>query len=454
MNGKKYFFIGVAGVGMSAIAQYLANTKNFVSGSDRLFQHEPNHILRQQLEAENIKTFVQGEAKIDNDTDFVVISTAIEPTVPEYKQALEMNIPVIHRSQMLKKITESKKTIAVSGTSGKSSTTAMIFTILEHCGFSPSMINGSGLTSLQKKGKIGNAAVGTGDWLVIEADESDGSLVNYSPEIGLLLNIDRDHKEFEELDKIFTQFACQVKDEMIVNLDNERSKEFSKNSEFDFGTEKTKFYAQNIVQFSNKLEFAISDVKFSIPIIGLHNVENACSSIAVCSKLGISIEKIAEAFTKYEGIDRRMQIIGVHNKVTFIDDYAHNPVKIENAIKSAQNLSSRVFCFFQPHGYAPMLFFKDEFIQRLSKTLRKEDEIFIPPIFYAGGTANKSISSQEIIDELKSHNVNAFLSSPREQFSQQIKNKVKQNDIVLIMGARDPSLGEFAKQIYKSFQTI
>ncbi len=448
MNKKKYFFIGVAGVGMSAIAQYLSNTGNNVRGSDRLFQKEPNHRIRKQLDAENIRTFAQGKATIEKDTDFVVVSTAIENSVAEYKQAIDLNIPIIHRSEMLKKITESKKTIAVSGTSGKSSTTAMIYTILEQCGFSPSMLNGSGLSCLQKKGKIGNSAVGKGDWLVIEADESDGTLVNYSPEIGLILNIDRDHKEFDELEKIFAKFSSQVKNELIVNLKNKRSRDFSKKSVFDFGTKDTKFFAQNVFQYNDRIEFTVSDIQFSIPVIGLHNVENAMATIAVCNKLGIELEQIAKAFSKYQGIDRRMQILGTHKNVTFIDDYAHNPVKIENAIKSAQNLAKRVFVFFQPHGFAPMLFFKDELLERLTNIMRKEDEIYFSPIFYAGGTANKSISSQQIIDKLKENGVNAFLSEPREIFAEQIKDKLKENDIVLLMGARDPSLGKFAKNIF------
>lgn len=451
---KKYFFIGVAGVGMSAIAQFLVNTGNIVSGSDRLFQKKPNHKIRQQLEAEGIKTYVQGEAKIEKNTDFVVVSTAIESTVPEYKQALDLNISVVHRSEMLKIITDSKKTIAIAGTSGKSSTTAIIYTILEKNSLNPSMINGSGLVSLQKQNKIGNAAVGVGEWLVIEGDESDGTLVNYTPEIGILLNIDRDHKEFDELEKIFSQFASQVSEQLIVNKIHKRSNEISNGSKFDFGTPETDFFAENISQTAEGLSFSIKNVDFFIPAIGLHNVENSLAAISVANYLGISLENIAKALRQYEGIDRRMQIIGITNKVTFIDDYAHNPVKIESAIRSAQALSKRVFAFFQPHGFAPMKFFKDELIERLSDILRDTDEFYLSEIFYAGGTANKSISSQEVVDILKDNNVNAFLSSPRENFANQISEKLQSGDIVLIMGARDPSLGEFSFSQYKSYEEL
>ncbi len=439
---------------MSAIAQYLSNTGNYVYGSDRLFVKEPHHKIRNQLEDENIRTFVQGEAIIEPDTDFVIVSTAIEPTVPEYKQALDLNIPVIHRSEMLKKITQSKKTIAVAGTSGKSSTTAMIYTILQENGFSPSMLNGSGLACLQKTGKIGNAAVGSGDWLVIEADESDGSLINYTPEIGLILNIDRDHKEFDELEKIFEQFSSQVTEQLFVNLANERSQKFSKKSKFDFGTPDSNIYATNINQKAEGLNFSINNVDFFIPAIGLHNVENATSAIAIAKYLGISLENSAKALKFYAGIDRRMQILGSKNNVTFIDDYAHNPAKIESAIKTAQVLGNRVLAFFQPHGYTPLKFMKDELIEKLRNIMREQDEFYLSGVFYAGGTVTKSLTSADVVDEMKNKKIKATLSEPRENFAIQIKDKLQPGDIILLMGARDPSLGDFAIQQYNDLLII
>ena len=453
-TNKKYFFIGVAGVGMSAIAQYLVNTGNFVGGSDRLFLKNPNHHIRQKLETENIKTYAQGNSIIDEDTDFVVVSTAIENTVPEFRRANELNIPIIHRSEMLQQITESKKTIAIAGTSGKSSTTAILYTILSENNFSPSMLNGSGLIRLQKENKIGNSVVGNGDWLIIEADESDGTLVNYSPEIGVLLNIDRDHKEFAELEDIFSQFASHVTEQLIVNCSNNRSEKMSNNSKFDFGTSKTDFFANNIFQTIEGLNFSINNVDFFIPAIGLHNIENATAAISVANYLGIELKNIAAALKKYDGINRRMQIIGTFNKVLFIDDYAHNPAKIESAIRSVQNLSKRVFAFFQPHGFAPLKFFKDDLIDQLVGCLRDTDEFYLSEIFYAGGTANKVISSQEVVDKLTEKNINAFLSSPRENFANQISDKIKPDDIVIIMGARDPSLSKFSEKIFSVLSNI
>jgi UDP-N-acetylmuramate--alanine ligase len=211
-NFKNVFFIGIAGVGMSAIAQYLAGVGKNVAGSDRYFKEGEYNETKEKLEAEGIKCFLQNGEGITNETDLVVVSTAIEDTVAEVQKTKQLNIPVLKRSEVLSLIAKSKKTIAVGGTSGKSTTSAMLFDILQHAGMQPSIISGAGLTSIIKEGKIGNAKVGAGDWLVIEADESDGSIVQYHPEVGLLLNVDKDHQEIDELMEIFTTFKNNTKE--------------------------------------------------------------------------------------------------------------------------------------------------------------------------------------------------------------------------------------------------
>src|SRR6187455_99725 len=214
---KNPFFIGVAGTGMSALAQYLQGIGKNVSGSDRYFKEGEFNETQEKLEAEGIKCFLQDGSGINDKTDLVVVSTAIEDTVYEVQKAKQLNIPIIKRSELLALIAESKKTIAVGGTSGKSTTSAMLFDILEYAGMKPSIISGAGLISIIKEEKIGNSKVGTGEWLVIEADESDGSIVQYKPEIGLLLNIDKDHQEIEELMNIFGTFRSNTKQLFVVN---------------------------------------------------------------------------------------------------------------------------------------------------------------------------------------------------------------------------------------------
>ena len=206
-NYRNIFFIGVAGAGMSALAQYLAGIGKAISGSDRFFLPGQYNETKDKLEADGIKCFFQDGSGVDDATDLIIASAAVEETNVEIQKAKSLHIPILLRSELLTLISNTKKTIAVGGTSGKSTTTAMLFDILEHAGLKPSIISGAGLVRLQKQGKIGNAFVGAGDWLVIEADESDGSIVNYHPEVGLLLNIDKDHKEIDELKTIFQKFS-------------------------------------------------------------------------------------------------------------------------------------------------------------------------------------------------------------------------------------------------------
>ena len=212
---NSYFFIGVAGVGMSAIAQYLVGKGVAVSGSDRQFGEFLNGnaekpLVMSQLEDCGIKCFAQDGSGVVEGLTAVVVSTAIEDTNPDLKRAKELGVPVMHRSEMLAKISKEARTIAISGTSGKSTVTAMVYHILDYAGLQPSVMTGAGLVNLQAQGKIGNAVSGKGEWLVAEVDESDGTLVRYEPEIGVILNIDKDHKEISELEQIFLKFSQNV----------------------------------------------------------------------------------------------------------------------------------------------------------------------------------------------------------------------------------------------------
>ncbi len=441
---NKLFFIGIAGDGMSAVAQYLSGTGKEISGSDRQFSYAKKSFRQKQLEDIGIKCFPQDTSGLNQEIDLVVISTAIEPTVPEYKLAKEKGIPVIMRSDLLAAVSMHKKTIAVSGTSGKSTVTAMIFHILEKCGFKPSLISGAGLTSLQKKGKIGNAVTGTGKYLVIEADESDGSIIKYHPFIGIILNIDKDHKELNELSDLFKVFKQNSKT-LIVNNSHERTKNFSQEFKNDFGYDAgVGFRITDFNQIDFFSEFKINDIDFKINQIGKHNAENAAAAVAVCAKLGISLNDISKALMSYEGIYRRHQIIKKKNGITIIDDYAHNPAKLSASIKACQIPNEKLIVWFQPHGYTPTKFLRSEFVKELSETLRDTDEIWMSEIYYAGGTADKDISAEDLIKDIKQTGKNAFFIENRKLFPEMIKSKIKTPIIILLTGARDPSLSDFA----------
>lgn len=448
---QNVFFIGVAGTGMSAIAQYLQGIGKEVSGSDRYFHPDEYNKTKEQLEAEGIRCFLQDGSGISEKTDLIVVSTAIEDTVFEVQKAKELGIPIIKRSELLSIIAKSKKTIAVAGTSGKSTTSAMLYQILLDAKLEPSIISGAGLTSIIKQGKIGNAAVGKGDWLIIEADESDGSVVQYEPEIGLLLNIDKDHQEIDELIELFTIFKNNSKSLFVVNQSNTLAKTLHANSKIDFGFEDKNagYSAENFHQNGFHLSFEVLNQKFEMNAIGQHSVENATAAIAVANQIGVGLKTCAESLAKYEGIYRRHQILGQKNGVWVIDDYAHNPAKCAASIKACQPLAEKVIAWFQPHGYGPTRFLRKDFVEEISNALRENDEIWMSEIFYAGGTAVKDISANDLIEDIKEKGKKAFFVEDRNDLLNELKRSLSNNSVLLLMGARDPSLEEFCKELYE-----
>ena len=441
-----YFFIGIAGSGMSAIAQYLKGKGHDVCGSDRIFSKPEGQDTKQKLEKLGIACHIQGETLPSPQTDFVVISTAIEDTVYEYAGAKKMGLKIIHRSDLLAEICNQNYTIAVSGTSGKSTTTAMIYCILEKNGMSPSLISGAGLSELQKQGFIGNASVGKSSYLVIEADESDGTITKYKPQVGIILNIDKDHKEISELIPLFQTFKDNTQKALITNLDNNRSAALSIGIDFSCKLVSNN-QAVDLTESISGISFYNKGTKFEIPIAGLYNVENAMAAITVARVLGITDKNIAFALKQYQGIYRRFTILKQKNGITIIDDYAHNPAKIAASITSAQKLSKRVLAWFQPHGFAPSKLIKNELIATLTNILRDNDQIFFSKIYYAGGTADKTISAQEFANAIALNGKKAFYIPERDDFAKQIVKIAQSRDIRLLMGARDPSLADFAKDI-------
>lgn len=445
------FFIGIAGTGMSALAQYLQGIGKKVSGSDRQFHKALANDTQIKLEAEGIRCFQQDGSGITTQTDLIVVSTAIEDSVPEVVKAKALGIPIIRRSALLAMIAESKKTIAVGGTSGKSTTVAMIYEILSYAGLGPGIISGAGLTRLIKQGKIGNAAVGSGEWLVIEADESDGSIVQYKPEIGVLLNIDKDHQEIHQLLDLFETFKRNTSSYFVVNASHSLSKNLSSNDNWNFSTDlkdASAYHATNYQQEGFFSAFKINDVAFSLQSPGKHNMENALAATAVAHLIGIPVNKSSEALRHYEGIYRRHQILGSKKGIWVVDDYAHNPAKCAAAIAACQPVSQKVVAWFQPHGYGPTKFLKHDFIDEFTKVLRPEDEIWMSEIYYAGGTAVKDISAKDLIDVLTERGVRAYFVEDRKNLLNEMHPHLTPGTVLLMMGARDPGLEAFTQSVW------
>ncbi|MFC4261509.1 UDP-N-acetylmuramate--L-alanine ligase [Ferruginibacter yonginensis] len=451
-NLQHVFFIGVAGTGMSALAQYLVGIGKKVSGSDRYFTAHQQTDTQQKLIAAGITCFEQNGSGINAGIDLVVVSTAVEDTVPEVQQALALQIPIIKRSDLLALIAASKKTIAVGGTSGKSTTGGMLYEILQFAGYEPSIISGAGLVRIMQQGKIGNAMVGNGEWLIIEADESDGSIVKYHPEVGLLLNIDKDHQEIDELINIFSTYQQNTSSFFVTNQSHPLAKKLSINIQHDFSSDEhtAGYKATDLVQSGMHITFKINDVPFSLNTVGKHNMENALAAATVAHLIGIDLSSAAAALKQYEGIYRRHQLLGVKNGITVIDDYAHNPAKCAASISACQPIAPKVIAWFQPHGYGPTRFLRNDFVHEIAAVLRPTDEIWMSEIFYAGGTAVKDISASDLINDIKQLGKQAFFVEDRNTLLNHMQPHFTENCVLLLMGARDPSLEDFSNSIFKN----
>ena len=450
LNNNSFFFVGIAGTGMSAIAQYLKGIGKSVAGSDRLFSKDKKLDTQVKFEAMGIECFFQDGSGITENTDIVVVSTAIEESNVEYQKALSLGIRIVKRSALLAAISESKKTIAVGGTSGKSTTTAMIFHILEYAGKSPSLIPGAGLSSLQEKGLLGNAWTGQGDYLVIEADESDGSIVSYKPYISVLLNVERDHKEEDELMQLFGTFKANTSHAFIVNAGNKLAKELSSGAKWQFEAEGTdsEYIGTDFAQNGFEISFQLNGMPCNVPLIGKHNMENTLAAVAVCKEAGVEVTESIEAMKCFKGIYRRTQLLG-HNKernIYLIDDFAHNPSEVAAAIRACQDICPTVMAYFQPHGFGPLRFMHKELASDVDAVLRPSDIFLIGDVYYAGGTVNKDICPSIVSNAMTG---NAVFVGDKANAADYIAQNIKDNTVLLIMGARDPNLSDFGLLAFK-----
>ena len=448
---RRFHYAGLAGSGMSGLAQFQVMTGGHASGSDRAFDRGERASLKAQLESLGITVMPQDGSGLGSDCAALVVSTAVEEQVPDFAVAKAKDIPIIHRSELLAYFVASNRSVAVTGTSGKSTVTAMVFDILRGAGRDPSVITGGDLPDLVAQGLPGNALAGRSDLLVVEADESDGSLVRYAPSIGVILNLQRDHKEMAEVAAMFATLRARVREALVVG-DNENLDAFAGGAlRFGFSA-RADVRGQDVELRPASSRFRVEDVAFELPVAGAHNVANALAAIAACRTLDVTLADMAAPLACFRGIGRRFQTVGKARGVEVVDDFAHNAEKIAAAIKTAHLRAARVLAIYQPHGYGPTRFLRRDFVATFSRELEPEDRLWMLEVFYAGGTATRDFSSADIVAEIASLGTNAEFSPTRERLVARIAEEAKPGDLVLVMGARDPSLTELARAILASIQ--
>lgn len=426
---------------MSAIARVLLDLGYEVSGSD-----VAENALVQKLIKQGAKVTIGHDANNVNGADTVVFSTSIAEDNVERVAAQAQGIEVLHRSQMLARLLNDKKGIAVAGAHGKTTTSSMIAQTLELCEVDPTYIIGGEIVSLK-----GNAKAGRSDYVVAEADESDGSFLEYYPHLAVVTNIEPDHLEnyegdFENLKQAYRKFASQVRSEgaAILCWDDPMVRSIAPEVHgryITYGLDHPADYmATNLREHEREMTFTVvkgqeelGEVTLRIP--GRHNVANALAALIVCLEVGLPFERIAAALYQFQGAKRRFQVIGEVDDILVVDDYAHHPTEIEATLKGAKALGRRMIVVFQPQRYSRTHLLMDEF----SRAFGLADEVIINTLYAPAGEKPIPGVSAERLAELIKKNSNPhtrFIAS-KEEIIETLAEQVKPGDLVLSMGAGD-----------------
>lgn len=450
-----FFFCGIGGIGMSAIALYLKKSGHVVQGSDRSFDMQKNETMRQTLLSEGVELFKQDGSGVGEWTDVFVVSSAVEDHILDVKKALELNIVIKKRAEVLAEIFQSfSKRIAIAGTSGKTTVTAMTGHILYHLNQNPVMINGGISMNKYNDEPLSNLIYNKTDTCVVEADESDGSIKFYNPFISVVTNISLDHKPLEEIKPLFEDFLSRAEKGCVINKDCLETKNIQvPQNAVSFSVEKDKtatLYASDVCQSAEGLSFKLNGRPYHLPFIGRHNLANALTALGVVYLLGLDMDKAVQALASFKGTKRRLEKIGVQNGVVVIDDYAHNEEKIKASLLALKPLAKRLFVVYQPHGFAPLRLMKEGLIDMLKNVLDDQTFWLMLPVYYVGGTVSKTISSEDVVTPLAQVGKQAQLFTLREDVISYLKKTVHSGDIVVVMGARDDTLSLFAKDIVTS----
>ena len=450
---SRFHYVGLGGSGMSALGQFQVMTGGKASGSDRAFDKGERAELRAQLEALGIAICPQDGSGVDATCAAVVVSTAVEAEVPDYEAAVAQDIPIIHRSELLAHFVAARRTIAVTGTSGKSTVTAMAFEILRGAGRDASVITGGDLRLLQTQGLPGNAYAGASDLLVIEADESDGSLVRYQPAVGVILNLQRDHKEMIEVEAMFATLRARARETLVVGDDPNLDALAGGALRFGFGAG-ADIRGGDVALLPDGSRFRVGAVAFTLPVPGAHNVANALAAIAACRAVDVELGEMVAPLASFQGVARRFQSVGTARGIEVIDDFAHNADKVAATLKTARLRGKRIVAVFQPHGYGPTRFLRKDFVATFARELGPGDRLYMLEIHYAGGTAMRDLSSADIVAEIADKGIDAAFAPSRDWLVDRIAEVAKPGDIVIVMGARDPSLTALAQSILEAIGQV
>jgi UDP-N-acetylmuramate--alanine ligase len=479
---------GIGGVGMSALAQALLDQGVAVTGSDRLLDAGDETGTLACLRAQGARLYPQDGSGVTPRTARLVVSSAIEADNPEVVRAKERGLPVVHRAAELARLTEGRRLVAVTGTCGKSTVTAMLGCLLEGAGFDPLVVNGAAVAGWDAGGtRIGSVRrpsfshvmtcekretalpdgetgalphlrrcergsaggfshlrrcesdaagalphfrkCGNDGWAVVEADESDKSLMVFKPEHAVITNASADHFGLGETQDLFAAFRARVPGVVIDGRDGPDGPENLRLEGWDGF-------------------FTFEGVAYRVPMPGAHNVWNAWHAVRLARALGAPPERLAAALAAFGGVERRLQRVGWCGGAAVVDDYAHNPEKLAAAWTAlAAAFPAGVCALWRPHGYAPLRKMLDGLAEAFARVCRPQDTLLLPPVYDAGGTADRSVGSDVLASLLREKGVNVLTVQTLEEAEERMRERAVPGGALATFGARDPGLPRLARRL-------
>jgi UDP-N-acetylmuramate--alanine ligase len=438
-------FIGIGGIGMSGIAEVLVNLGYKVQGSD---QAENANVVR--LREKGIDVHVGHDAANLGEAEVVVVSTAIRKNNPELVAAREKLLPIVRRAEMLAELMRFRNAIAIGGTHGKTTTTSMVAALLDAGGLDPTVINGGIINAYGT-----NARMGDGEWMVVEADESDGTFLKLPAEVAVITNIDPEHLDhygnFDAVRAAFRQFVENVPfygfgvmcldhpevQALVGRIEDRKVITYGENPQADvrysnirldgtrsiFDVEIRRRRTGRVFQFKDLM----------LPMPGRHNIANACAAIAVANRLGLEEEAIRKGLASFGGVKRRFTLTGEWNGVQVFDDYGHHPVEIKAVLRAArESCQGRIIAVHQPHRFSRLQSLFDDF----SACFNDADSIFLAPVYAAGEDPIEGVDSEALVSRIKSggHRDARFIDGPAA-IAPLVREIARPGDFVVLLGA-------------------
>ena len=438
-------FIGIGGIGMSGIAEILFQSGYRVQGSDLKLSNNTH-----RLEKLGIKVYIGQKKSNIIDAKIIVVSTAISEKNEEFIAAKKMFLPIVHRSEMLGELMRLKQSIAIAGTHGKTTTTSLIAKMIEDNGMDPTIINGGIISSLHSNARLGN-----GEWMVVEADESDGSFSKLNPTAAIITNIDLEHLDYhkneDNLENAFYNFVSSIPfygfvclcidnprtQRLISKLENKKVITYGMSANADIRATNI-YYKNNRMNFSlnikNNKEFEENVYKIEFSMIGMHNIQNALATIATGIELKIPLTKIKNTLKNFTGVERRFQKVGNFKNTTIIDDYGHHPVEINSALSAARFLApeSKIIAIFQPHRYSRLKDLFDDFCSCFNKA----DHVFLLDVYAAGEKSIKKFESINLEKGLSDYgHKNVLYIQNQNLLAKNLLKLIQPNDLIICLGA-------------------